>query len=76
MLLTWWLQAKRSSPTHSLASRCVSLQEITAVSEAVKKHGMNLVVFGEWYNLDSMSQMKFFDDNTRSWWTPATGETG
>jgi membrane-bound transcription factor site-1 protease len=25
------------------------------------------------YHLQSLQQMKFFDDNTRSWWTPITG---
>jgi len=34
---------------------------------------MGLIVFGEWYNVDTMIKMKFFDDNTRSWWTPVTG---
>ncbi|KAL0346594.1 UNVERIFIED_CONTAM: Subtilisin-like protease SBT6.1 [Sesamum calycinum] len=32
-----------------------------------------LAVFADWYNVDSMMKMKFFDDNTRSWWTPVTG---
>lgn len=25
------------------------------------------------YHEESLKQMKFFDDNTRSWWTPVTG---
>lgn len=25
------------------------------------------------YHEESLKQMKFFDDNTRSWWTPITG---
>jgi membrane-bound transcription factor site-1 protease len=32
-----------------------------------------LAVFAEWYNVDTMVKMRFFDDNTRSWWTPVTG---
>lgn len=35
--------------------------------------GLGLLLFPEWYSLDSMARMRFFDDNTRSWWTPATG---
>ena len=35
--------------------------------------GLGLIVVGEWYNVDTMVKMRFFDDNTRSWWTPATG---
>jgi hypothetical protein len=32
-----------------------------------------LQIIAEWYHVESMLSMKFFDDNTRSWWTPATG---
>ncbi|KAH7572573.1 hypothetical protein JRO89_XS04G0276300 [Xanthoceras sorbifolium] len=31
------------------------------------------MIFAEWYNVDTMVKMRFFDDNTRSWWTPVTG---
>ncbi|GAX78554.1 hypothetical protein CEUSTIGMA_g5994.t1 [Chlamydomonas eustigma] len=48
-------------------------QEVSKLSHDVAQLGVNVIVFGEWYNLDTMSQMKFFDDNTRSWWTPVTG---
>ncbi|KIY97835.1 hypothetical protein MNEG_10128 [Monoraphidium neglectum] len=48
-------------------------QEVAAVEAAVKQHGLQLIVFAEWYHADSLTAMKFFDDNTRSWWTPATG---
>lgn len=39
----------------------------------VEKHGLGLVLFPEWYSLDAMGRMHFYDDNTRSWWTPVTG---
>lgn len=48
-------------------------EEVAALTSAVKEHGMALVVFAEWYHEESLKQMKFFDDNTRSWWTPITG---
>ncbi|KAI4377106.1 hypothetical protein MLD38_014791 [Melastoma candidum] len=35
--------------------------------------GLGLAVFSDWYNVDTMVKMRFFDDNTRSWWTPVTG---
>ena len=35
--------------------------------------GLSLVVFADWYNVNTMAKMRFFDDNTRSWWTPVTG---
>ena len=40
----------------------------------VEEAGLNVIIFAEWYNVASMMHMKFFDDNTRSWWTPVTGK--
>jgi hypothetical protein len=37
------------------------------------EQGLGLLLFPEWYNIDAMNRMRFFDDNTRSWWTPVTG---
>lgn len=48
-------------------------EEIAKLEKDVEA-GLGLLVFGEWYNVDTMVRMKFFDDNTRSWWTPITGE--
>ena len=49
-------------------------EEVAKLTRDVEA-GLGLLVFGEWYNVDTMVRMKFFDDNTRSWWTPATGAT-
>ena len=49
-------------------------EEISKLKDDVEKEGLGLIVFGEWYNVDTMVKMKFFDDNTRSWWTPVTGD--
>ncbi|XP_008795050.2 subtilisin-like protease SBT6.1 [Phoenix dactylifera] len=48
-------------------------EEIEKLRDDVIIGGLGLVVFAEWYNVDSMVKMRFFDDNTRSWWTPVTG---
>ncbi len=48
--------------------------EVTKIAVDVSRHGLGLIVFAEWYNVDIMAKMRFFDDNTRSWWTPITGE--
>ncbi|KAG8376026.1 hypothetical protein BUALT_Bualt09G0020100 [Buddleja alternifolia] len=48
-------------------------EEIKKLKDDVINTGLGLAVFAEWYNVDSMLKMKFFDDNTRSWWTPVTG---
>ncbi|KAL5572655.1 hypothetical protein UlMin_022252 [Ulmus minor] len=48
-------------------------EEIEKLRDDVINTGLGLAVFGEWYNVDSMVKMRFFDDNTRSWWTPVTG---
>ena len=44
--------------------------EIAIVENVVTKHGTVLIVAAEWYNLDIMREIRFEDDNTRSWWTP------
>ena len=49
-------------------------EEITKLEQDVKE-GLGLIVFADWFNVDTMVKMKFFDDNTRSWWTPVTGRT-
>ncbi len=57
----------------SLRTALWGVQEVAKIAHDVKALGMHLVVFAEWYNVASMMQMRFFDDNTRSWWTPVTG---
>ncbi|MQL91736.1 hypothetical protein Taro_024341 [Colocasia esculenta] len=49
------------------------VEEIEKLRDDVINGGLGLAVFAEWYNVDSMVKMRFFDDNTRSWWTPVTG---
>ncbi|CAI9264604.1 unnamed protein product [Lactuca saligna] len=48
-------------------------EEIRKLKDDVVVSGLGLVVFGDWYNVDTITKMRFFDDNTRSWWTPVTG---
>jgi membrane-bound transcription factor site-1 protease len=48
-------------------------EEIEKLRDDVISTGLGLAVFAEWYNMDTMVKMRFFDDNTRSWWTPVTG---
>ncbi|XP_039143352.1 subtilisin-like protease SBT6.1 [Dioscorea cayenensis subsp. rotundata] len=48
-------------------------EEIEKLRDDVINVGLGLAVFADWYNVDSMVKMRFFDDNTRSWWTPVTG---
>lgn len=48
-------------------------EEIKKLRDDVVNSGLSLAVFADWYNVDTMVKMRFFDDNTRSWWTPVTG---
>ena len=48
-------------------------EEVAKLKEDVEKHGLSLVVFADWFNADVMRKIKFYDENTRQWWTPATG---
>lgn len=49
------------------------IEEIEKLRDDVVNGGLGLAVFAEWYNVEAMVKMRFFDDNTRSWWTPVTG---
>lgn len=48
-------------------------EERKKLENDVKLLGLGLIVFADWYHVETMTKMKFFDDNTRSWWTPVTG---
>ena len=48
-------------------------EEVAKLERDVKEEGLGLAVFGEWFEAGTLAKMRFFDDNTRSWWTPVTG---
>jgi membrane-bound transcription factor site-1 protease len=48
-------------------------EEIEKIQQDVKEHGLSVVVFADWYNVEVMKKIKFFDENTKQLWTPATG---
>jgi membrane-bound transcription factor site-1 protease len=37
------------------------------------RNGLGLVVFADWYEQDVLEKIRFFDENTRDYWTAATG---
>ena len=47
--------------------------EVAKIAADVRDAGLGLLVVGEWFNTGTMASLRFFDDNTRSWWTPVTG---
>ena len=47
--------------------------EIKKIYEDVSAKGLSLIVFADWYNASVIEAAKFFDENTRKWWTPLTG---
>ena len=48
-------------------------EEITKLREDIEQHGLSLIVVADWYNIDVMKKVKFYDENTRQWWMPDTG---
>lgn len=48
-------------------------EEITKLREDIEQHGMSLIVVADWYNIEVMKKVKFYDENTRQWWMPDTG---
>ncbi|GAB0489090.1 hypothetical protein MMPV_000306 [Pyropia vietnamensis] len=47
--------------------------EVTSITAAVHDGGLALIVVAEWYSRPLMRDVRFEDDNTRSWWTPVIG---
>lgn len=47
--------------------------EIKKLYNDVVANGLSLIIFAEWYNVSVIKAAKFFDENTRKWWTPVTG---
>ncbi|GMT33116.1 hypothetical protein PFISCL1PPCAC_24413 [Pristionchus fissidentatus] len=47
--------------------------EIDLLDHAVNKGGLNMIIFADWYNTRVMEKIKFFDENSKEWWTPETG---
>ena len=48
-------------------------EELAKLRRDVEEHGARLTVFAEWFDKAYMEKARFYDDNTRSFWTPATG---
>ncbi|XP_077982093.1 membrane-bound transcription factor site-1 protease-like isoform X2 [Glandiceps talaboti] len=47
-------------------------EEITKLKRDVE-NGLSVMVFSDWYNVQVMRKVKFYDENTRQWWMPDTG---
>lgn len=47
--------------------------EVDKIYSDVTSKGLSLVIFADWYNGTVIKNAKFFDENTRKWWTPVTG---
>jgi membrane-bound transcription factor site-1 protease len=48
-------------------------EEIKKIYTDVTVDGLSLVVISDWYHHDLLLKLRFFDENTRQWWIPATG---
>lgn len=48
-------------------------EEIEKLKSDVNEEGLGLIVLAEWHNEAIAKSFNFFDDNTRSWWTPVCG---
>ena len=47
-------------------------QEILKLKQDVED-GLSIVLFSDWYDVNIISKIKFFDENTRDFWEAATG---
>ena len=48
-------------------------EEIEKLEIDVREKGLSLIVLADWYSEPALKSVRFFDDNTRSWWEAATG---
>jgi membrane-bound transcription factor site-1 protease len=48
-------------------------EEYQKLYDDVVNNGLSLFVAADWYDLEVMNQINFFDENTRQWWEPVTG---
>lgn len=48
-------------------------EEVEKLRADVEERGLSVGVFADWYNVDVMRKIRFYDENTRQWWTPVTG---
>ena len=48
-------------------------EEVAKLETDVKEKGMGLAIFADWYDADTIRDMRFYDDNTRTWWEAVTG---
>ncbi|XP_045605609.1 membrane-bound transcription factor site-1 protease [Procambarus clarkii] len=47
-------------------------EEVTKLRRDVEK-GLSVIVFADWYNVNVMKKVKFYDENTKQLWMPVTG---
>eukprot|EP00727_Mastigamoeba_balamuthi_P011433 m51a1_g6912 hypothetical protein (1031) ;mRNA; f:122270-127584 len=47
--------------------------EIEKIRQDVNEGGLSVVVLADWYDLEAMDKLRFYDDNTKMWWSPVTG---
>ena len=48
-------------------------EEIVKLKNDVYTHGLSVVVFADWYDLEIVKKVSFFDENTRDYWEASTG---
>ncbi len=51
----------------------LAAEEISKLERDVLDRGLGLLMAADWYHKDVLLKIKFYDENTRQWWTPATG---
>ncbi len=39
----------------------------------MQEQGLHVIVLADWFGSAALTKMRFFDDNTHSWWDPLTG---
>ncbi|GJD07619.1 Subtilisin-like protease SBT6.1 [Galdieria sulphuraria] len=48
-------------------------EEIDAVDRLVFHHGLSLLLVAEWFNEETMNDLRYWDASTSRWWSPVVG---
>eukprot|EP00871_Galdieria_phlegrea_P000957 jgi/Galph1/1862/GphlegSOOS_G527.1 len=51
----------------------INEEEVMAIERLVREEGLVLVIVAEWYNWDTINDLKFWDTSTERCWFPVTG---
>jgi len=47
--------------------------EIRKLKQDIERYDLSLAIIADWYSVEHLERIQFYDQNTLRWWTPVTG---